>query len=165
MSRLSIKVLLPCLLPSEEFLGWQSCSIVLNVANKFANVLVPNNGMTPRTYSKIWVLISMLLYTNLVNVGLHHWQLIANISILFSERYHRRTDASRSFRGKVVYLHYMFVSLLAIIYCIRISCINGTAIIQTSCILRWIVFVLVRSMTVIKLYLDSMSNIWVNWFA
>ena len=31
MRRLSISLLLPCLLPSEVFLGWQSCSILFLV--------------------------------------------------------------------------------------------------------------------------------------
>ena len=55
-----------------------------------------------------------------------------------------------------MYAYYMFVSLLAMIYCIHLSC---TAIIQTSCFKRLIVFVLVRSIAVFKLYLDSISSI------
>ena len=41
-------------------------------ANKFANLPVPNPGMTARKYSKIEFEFDFALYTNLVEVVPHH---------------------------------------------------------------------------------------------
>ena len=46
MSRLSISLLRPRLLPSEVFLGWQSCKILLNFVNLTFHLIHPRNVLT-----------------------------------------------------------------------------------------------------------------------